>query len=299
MKNIIAEAKKATPQTDTMNVAIIEKSTTKQETRRFGLLKQNRAIETKNVVNFLQVINNEEYDDAFPIITAEATTLLEKGYELVDLVGNPIDESLASEYLIVLDGQHRIIAFSKLNAIKEKDDQITIPNVRIKTLTGNVGEYLASINLAGHSWTTSDKICVFSIITENKLIEYISKLIKEGFNPTTAVAICIGKRISASQMKKLLSKKDTSMLPQGNELEKAIKRAEDFYTTCMSIQGMTVRMLTKRYFIKGFNSYAKATSDKKAFEALSQLTLSDFESIREDDQFIEILKLATEIKLAS
>lgn len=296
MKNIITTAKKQAPQLDAMTVEIVEKGTTKEEARRLGFLKQNRPIIKANVVNFLQIIDNGKYEEAYPIMTAEATVLLELGYELIDLAGNLIDETTASEYLIVLDGQHRTTAFSKLNATRSKEDRITIPNVRIKTGINNVGEYLASINLAGHSWTTSDKICVSSIITENKLLEKTNELIKEGFNATTAVLICTGKRLTAPQIKKMLNKKDTSMLPKGKELEKAIKRANDFYTICMAITGMTVKMLTKRFFIKGFNSYARATSDEQAFEALRQLTLSDFESIKEDDEFIEILKLATEIQ---
>lgn len=299
MKNRITTAKKQAPQLDAMTVEIVEKGTTKEEARRLGFLKQNRPIIKANVVNFLQIIDNGKYEEAYPIMTAEATVLLELGYELIDLAGNLINETTASEYLIVLDGQHRITAFSKLNATRSKEDQITIPNVRIKTGINNVGEYLASINLAGHSWTTSDKICVSSIITENKLLEKTNELIKEGFNATTAVLICTGKRLTTPQIKKMLNKKDTSMLPKGKELEKAIKRSEDFYTTCMAITGMTVKMLTKRFFIKGFNSYAKATSDEKAFNALKQLSLSDFESIKEDDEFIETLKLATEIEDAA
>lgn len=295
-KNMIKEAKKQDPQSETMKVEIVEKGETKEDAKRFGLLRQNRPIMKTNVVNFLQIINDKKYDDSFPIITAEATTLLKSGYELIDLAGNPIDETTASEYLIVLDGQHRIIAFSKLNAVRSKEDQIIIPNIIIKELTENVGEYLASINLAGHSWTSSDKICVSSIITENKLLERINELIKEGFNATTAVLICIGKRLTAQQIKKMLSKKDTTMLPKGIDLEKAMKRANNFYTICMAKTGMTTKILTKRFFIKGFNSYAKATSDEQAFEALKQLTLSDFESIKEDDEFIEILKFATKIQ---
>lgn len=296
MKNIITTAKKQAPQLDAMTVEIVEKGTTKEEARRLGFLKQNRPIIKANVVNFLQITANGKYEEAYPIITAEATVLLELGYELIDLAGNLIAETTASEYLIVLDGQHRTTAFSKLNATRSKEDQITIPNVRIKAGINNVGEYLASINLAGHSWTTSDKICVSSIITENKLLKRINDLIKEGFNATTAVFICIGKRLTAEQIKKMLSKKDTTMLPKGIDLEKAVKRANDFYIICMAITGMTVKMLTKRFFIKGFNSYARATSDEQAFEALKQLTLSDFESIKEDDEFIETLKLATAIQ---
>lgn len=294
VKNIVASAKKLAPKSETTKVEIVDKDGSREELRRFGFLRQNRPIANSNVVNFLQIINNGEYDDVYPIVTAEATALLEDGYEIVDLEGNPINETTASEYLIVLDGQHRITAFSKLNGAKQTVDRITIPNVRIKTINENVGKYLASINLAGHSWTSTDKVCVASIITGNKLLKKINELVKEGFNNSTAVLICTGKRLTASQIKKMLSKNDTSVLPTGDNLDKALERAEKFYTICLSKTGMEAKILTKRFFIKGFNSYAKATSDDIAFSALEQLSLADFENIKEDDEFLSVLKIATE-----
>ncbi len=293
-RSVIVEAKSLTPKSERMKVEIVDKDGSREEPRRFGFLKQNRPIANSNVVNFLQIINNGEYDDVYPIVTAEATALLKDGYKIVDLEGNPINELVASEYLIVLDGQHRIIAFSKLNAVKPTADKITIPNIRIKTVNENVGKYLASINLAGHSWTTADKICVSSIITGNKLLKKINELIKEGFNASTAILICTGKKLTASQIKKMLSKNDTSALPIGNELDTALNRAERFYTICMAITGITPKMLTKRFFIRGFNSYAKATSDDIAFGALDQLSLADFENIKEDDDFLSVLRKASE-----
>ncbi|MBD8348796.1 hypothetical protein [Dysgonomonas sp. HGC4] len=293
-RSVIVEAKKLTPKSEKLKIKIVDKDGSREESRCFGFLKQNRPIANSNVVNFLQIINNGEYDDVYPIVTAEATALLEDGYEIVDLEGNPINELVASEYLIVLDGQHRIIAFSKLNAVKPAADKITIPNVRIKAVNENVGKYLASINLAGHSWTTADKICVSSIITDNKLLIKANELIKEGFNASTAILICTGKRLTASQIKKMLSKNDTSTLPKGNDLDEALNRAEKFYTICMSKTGITTKILTKRFFINGFNSYAASTSDDTAFEGLNRLYLSDFECVREDVHFISALRKASE-----
>lgn len=293
MKKIITEAKKQILESNMSKVEIIEKGGSLVQNKRLGFLKQNRPIAKANIINFLQVISNGDYDDAFPIITAEATELLVAKHELIDLGGNKITECNASDFLIVLDGQHRVTAFTKLNAVKGKEEQLTIPNVRIRDLQGkNVGEYLASINLAGHSWTAPDKLCISAITTENMLLDKVNEMIKDGFNATTAVLICVGKRLTASQIKKILSKKDTSMLPDEKEQATQLKRAEKFYTTCMKIQGMSVKILTKRYFIEGFNSYAKATSEDTAFEALNNLVLSDFEKIKESDDFVENLKLA-------
>lgn len=41
-KNMIKEAKKQDPQSETMKVEIVEKGETKEDAKRFGLLRQNR-----------------------------------------------------------------------------------------------------------------------------------------------------------------------------------------------------------------------------------------------------------------
>lgn len=97
----------------------------------------------------------------------------------------------------------------------------------------------------------------------------------------------------------MLRTKDISMLPTGTEADKMIERADKFYTECMAKQGMTIKILTKRFYIKGFNAYAKSISYEVAFEALKQLSLQDFLAVKEDDDFIETLKIASSIRLAS
>ena len=62
---------------------------------------------------------------------------------------------------------------------------------------------------------------------------------------------------------------------------------------------MSVSFITKRYFIKDFNSYAKSTSEEQAFEALNKLkelnyTEKDWKEVKEENDFIEILKKALE-----
>lgn len=286
------KAKKQVVKSESMNTQIMERTDNgyqfKEEHKRFGLIKENRPIRKTEVVGFMQIISNNKYDDSQSIIAVEATDVIDR-YDIVDLEGKPIKKKDAQHFLIVLDGQHRITAFAKLNAIKDADNKILIPNVHIKNDLKNIGEYLADINMTGHSWNTADKICVSAISTENPLMKKINTLIKEGFNASAAVMICTGKKLTPTQLKAMLSKGDTSILP---EVEPALARADKFITTAQSVEGMSNKILTKRYFIKGFNSYAKATSDEKAFEALSKLNIDDFLNTHEDDEFIEKLKTA-------
>ncbi len=297
MKNELSFAKKETAVSKEMTVQVMEKTesgyTFKEEKRKFGLIKENRPIKKTDVNGFLQIIQNGKYDESQSIVTAEASELI-GDYNITDLEGNPITEEDATDYLIVLDGQHRVTAFSKLNAIRKSENQLLIPNVHIKTGLKNVREYLADINMIGHNWSTADKICVSAIASENKLLDKINELIKEGYNASTAILICTGKKVTAKQLKTFITTGDTSCFP---DEEEALERAEKFLTTAMSIPDMVVKMLSKRYFIKGFNSFAKSRNDEDAFTALANLTIDDFKETKEDEDFIEKLKLALEAAL--
>lgn len=256
--------------------------------RKFGLVNENRLIKTSVVNDFLQIIQGGKYDDTQSIVTIEASELFEK-YNITDLEGNALTKDNVKDYLIVLDGQHRISAFSKLNYVKNEAEKILVPNVHIKKELNDIREYLADINMIGKSWSQADKVCVAAIGTENKILSKINELIKDGYSVSTASLILIGKRLSSKELNKILQSGDVNGLPSEDE---AIARAEKFLTISMSIEGMETRILRKRFYIKGFNHFATSRNDAEAFGALSLLTIEDFNGIREDREFIECLKNA-------
>lgn len=255
---------------------------------RFGLVKENRPIRKADVNGFLKIIQEGRYKKYEPIVTMRATDLIDN-YNITDLEGNPITRKEASEYLIALDGQHRITAFSKLNSIRGEENQIVIPNVLIEESTTNVHELLADLNMVGHNWSTGDKICVSAIATGSKLLEKTNELIKEGYTPTTATLICTGKRITPKQLNELIKTGDASLFK--NE-EESLERANKFVTITTSIVGDNIALLKKRYFINGFNSFVASRSLDEGLTALSRVTIEDFKETREDNEFVEKLKLA-------
>lgn len=67
---------------------------------------------------FIAIIDNGKYEEAYPIIVAEAKALIEAGYTVTDINGRELSAEEAEGYYVILDGQHRGTAFAKLNAIK-------------------------------------------------------------------------------------------------------------------------------------------------------------------------------------
>lgn len=257
--------------------------------RKLARVKHNRPVEQKDVDDFITIIANGEYEEAYPVIMAEASKLIEAGYEIADYYGKVIPAEEAGDYLVVLDGQHRCKAFAQLNAT---GTEYVIPNVHIKEVK-DVAKYLIDINKAGSHWDKRDKFVIAQLTTGAEPFTSIADRIAEGFNPSTPMLIYTGKRISEGVLNKVLKGEPYKL---NSKAVVDIERGDKFITLCKSA-GMSVELITKRYFIEGFNSFASATSDEDAFKALENLPkLADkdtrLKEVKEGDQFILLLKEA-------
>lgn len=254
--------------------------------KRIAFVKHNRTVDSKKVDEFIVIIANGKYEDAYPIIVVEAKELIRAGYTITDVNGRALTEEEAEGYFVILDGQHRSTAFAKLNSVS---GDMVIPNVFVKNIK-NVGEYLEEINRIGN-WDMKAKIGVAALTSKDELFENMDELIQQGFNPTTAGLIYTKKNIPEKTLNKVL-KGEEYKLPKDAIVD--IKRGNDFITLCKAAN-ISVPYLTKRYFIKGFNSYAKVHGEEQAFEALEklkQLELNDekLKQVKEDDDFQKMLQ---------
>lgn len=259
--------------------------------KKIAYVKHNRPIDEARVNNFATLIGKGRYDKAFPIIVADAKTLMEMGYEVYDMKGNKLTLEDAEEYYVILDGQHRSKAFAKLIAAGK---DCAIPNVHIRNVE-NIGEYLTEINNTGKSWTTKDKLSVAALTANShkELFAAISTLIGKGFSPSTATLILTRKKFSDALIQKVLKGEDIK-LPKGAEED--IERGMSFVSLCEQAH-LNLSIITKRYFIDGFNSYSKSTSEDDAFKALEaignlQLKDEDLKKVCSNDDFIDLLKRA-------
>lgn len=261
-----------------------------EQQKKIAFVKHNRSVNSKKVDGFITLITKNKYEKAFPIIVVEAAKLIEAGYTVTDVKGRELTKEEAADYLVILDGQHRCTAFAKLVATGKYT--LTIPNVYIRDVE-NVGEYLVDINNVGSSWNKKDRLVVASLTSNDELFQNVAELLNEGFNPSTAMLIYTGKSLSDNQVNKALKGEEIA-LPKGAEIN--IERGNKFITLCKAAK-MDVSFITKRYFIKDFNSYAKSTNEEQAFEALNKLkelnyTETNWKEVKEEDDFIEILKEA-------
>ena len=209
-----------------------------------------------------------------------------------NLKGEKLTQEKAKEYFCILDGQHRSKAFAKLNIIS--GNTYTIPNVHVKEVE-NIGAYLVDINGVGTSWSQKDRVTVAALTTDDELFTNVAELLNEGFNQSTAMLIFTGKKLSNGQISHAL-KGEEFTLPKDAKIN--IERGQRFVTLCKAAS-IKVQFITKRYFIDGFNSYATATNEETAFEALAKLkdlklTEERLKEIKGNDDFICLLKEASQ-----
>lgn len=257
--------------------------------RKIAFVKHNRSINFKNVDEFIAIIDNGKYEEAYPIIVTEASKQIKAGYTVTDVNGRVLTAEEAEGYLIILDGQHRSIAFAKLNSVR---GNMIIPNVFVKNDIEDVGGYLEEINRVGN-WDMKAKIGVAALTSKEELFENMAGLIQQGFNSTTAGLIYTKKSIPEKTLNKVLRKEEYK-LPKDAIVD--INRGNNFITLCKAAN-ISITFLTKRYFIKGFNSYAKVHGEEQAFKALDKLKLlrltdEKLKLVKEDDDFQKMLQEA-------
>ena len=286
----VEKAIRSEASTDTLTFCVVkEDGTTDKISKKLAFVKYNRPVDSKRVDKFIYLIAQNKYEKAYPVILAEADKVIANGYEVMDMAGKKVDATEAADYYVILDGQHRCMAFAKLNTAGESYE---IPNVYIRDKE-NIGEYLVEINDASKSWDNKDKFTVAGMTSEEEVFGAISEAIREGINPSAAAKIYTGKTLSNKVLNAAL-KGEEIILPKGAKFNK--ERGDKFITLCKEA-GMSISLIARRYFIDGFNNHATSIGEEKAFEALKKMqTLPDFQKeikdVKDGTEFIELLNMA-------
>ena len=251
-----------------------------------AFVKNNRPIAHKKVDGFIAIIAKGKYEKAFPIIVAPAQEVIENGYRVIDVEDNEVNVEDASNYIVILDGQHRTLAFLESSITNPQ----VVPNTHMRE-GNNIGQYLVDINDVGTSWNQQDRFAVAALVSDNELAQNIADRINEGFNPTTASLIYTGKKITGTQVKKLLRGEDWT-LPDGAKLD--ILRGNRFVQLCKEAS-IEVKFITKRYFITGFNAFAELEGEDAAFKKLDSLKAQNLTNdilrgIKDGTQFEKMLR---------
>lgn len=253
----------------------------------------NRTVNLKNADAISENIEKKGYRDAEKIQVIEAETAIKNGdLKLVDIKGNEIERSKASEYYLVVDGQHRVYAVAMYNERLKQENEgvsaIEVPAVIIKLVNDEtVAEYINDINITKQEWKIADYVQgAANVHKDNKFLHTYQRLIKskerpDGFPISTLNRIFCGNQTAISQ-------KDFSLLCSGitekGKIQKDIIPAHNIENGLKFIQicrekGFLDKDIAKRFLISEFNDIKQGHSLEKAFEVFSSITPNDKEAM--------------------
>jgi len=264
--------------------------TFKEATKNFGLLEDNRRIDYQRVDLFVAKINEGRYYDEYPVMCYEAANLAGLGKRITDFDGKEIPNDKLSDYLIIVDGQHRVAAFNKYNN-EIADNKKAVPNVNILKADNpdDVLKFLVAINIAGKDWSDSDRWKIARNVN-NESVKQIINLIKEyGFKQSTAQKIYLSKRLSRKEFISFLDGNSSII----DNMER-IEIGDKFIEACLTISKRDtkkMKLFSKRYFIDGFDEFSKGKTHKDIFEAMIKLKYEDLkDNVQSDEDFKKMLK---------
>lgn len=229
----------------------------------------NRDVISINVHKILEQIKLKGYRKAETIQVIPAEAAIKDGdITLIDIYGVKIAKEKASEYYLVVDGQHRVYAVAMLN--KETREEIRVPAIQIELCNDEcLAEYIGSINVTKTEWKTEDYVQSAANVTGNHLLKRFNELIKksdrpDGISLTTLNYYYCGspKSITKRDFMKLcqcLNKKDgrakkNSTIPDDFNIE----RGDKLIKTLSSV-GFTKKDIAKRYLGQIFHSIKTKT----------------------------------------
>lgn len=233
--------------------------------KKIAFVKGNRDINVKNVESKKQSLQTFG-GNIIPLMYVSGSKAIADRCSLVDIDGNDIPADKAMDYIVILDGQHRIFT-----AIKNNFDLSKIMLFENYT-EANTKELLSEANIESTSWKAPDFIKGSVLFNPINLNMFASKLADRNFVVSTiSKIICFNGSLTTTKYSDLMKGKTISVdsdLERADEFLQAVEKFED-------------KFVAKRYLIDEAMALSTRYGYKAVFKAISELTDKERELITE------------------
>lgn len=233
--------------------------------KKIAFVKGNRDINVKNVESKKQSLQTFG-GNIIPLMYVSGSKAIADRCSLVDIDGNDIPAEIASEYIVILDGQHRIYS-----AIKNDFDLSKITLFENYT-EANTKELLSEANIESTSWKAPDFIKGSVLFNPINLNMFASKLDDRDFpSSTISKILCFNGSLTKTKYSDLMKGKTINVdfdLERADEFLQAVSKFED-------------KFVAKRYLIDEAIALSTTYGYKAVFKAISELTEKDRDLIVE------------------
>lgn len=275
---------------DNKKIKTITLAMLRAEGKKIAFIDGNRIPKDKNILNKRKSLS--EHGQLVPAIIMDASVVNGAGLELVDaLTSKPISKDELENYVVILDGQHRFIAWCKNEeeGVKNKGDFFLMYPLNSDPTPQEV---LSEANIATDMWSGGDYgrgALLMNVGEDLPLLVAINELTALGSPLSTACKWFtfkdggITKELLAKAMTGNIDKKlkNTANLERGKRLLEAAKKA------------FSIAFLFKRYLIDFLVEKYESADDSDKARTMDQLV--DFLSGLERSK-VEALEKAKGIK---
>lgn len=254
-----------------------------------------RSIKPARVDEFLKLFNDGKYESAYPILVITVAKAKELSLKIFDFQGNNITDTADENWLVIIDGQHRALASAILNS-NEECKEFVFENVVTKDGITNLSEYLSTINGKEISnYSDSDRLEILAERdSDDELIQTVYALTQKGIKQSTAERMVMQKPIPRKKYNESFMSSNSLTKLLSPEEQKKIDVADAFRLFSYFQMIKVDLKFVSRYWIEGFNSFAKSHDRTKAFDALQALNVEEIRKLSCGDDFVEELKAAYE-----
>lgn len=262
------------------------------ESRKVAFAKDiNREVNFANVNKLTEDMKIKGYRQAEKVQVIPSEIAMSGGdIVLVDINGNQINSTNASNYYLIIDGQHRVYAASMLNQELEKQGSpiIQIPGILVDLAEKEtVAEYISAINITKNPWKTDDYVRGAANVKRIELLMKYKELIKSDDNPDGYPLSTLN--IIYCNNSKAINKPSLSLLCQGKDKKgkkdiipsHSIQRGDKFINTCKE-KGFTKKDITKRYLAEQFSDLYNEGGEEKAFLIFNAITQNDQQAMHNE-----------------
>jgi hypothetical protein len=240
--------------------------------KQIAFVKGNRIINAKNLKRKIESLN--KYGNLIPIMYVEGTKAVKDGCSLVDVEGNDIED--ASNYIVILDGQHRVMAAMQAEGLDVKSLMFFESYSNASTQ-----EILAEANIASECWKGGNYISGAALFAPDNEIAKKANEIKDYPVSVISLILCW----SSNQ----INKKQLSNIMKGKECKITgfdAKRA-DYYLSKADESNFSKGFTMKKYLINAVISLSSIYGYEKVCDAIVSISEEEctaIEKAKSDDK---------------
>jgi len=239
----------------------------KESGRQVAFVAGNRNINGGNLKTMKKSLEKFK-SNIVPIMFVKGEKVVADGCKLETPKGQPIDNSDASKFIAILDGQHRYLAAMEL--------QLNLFVFEAYT-ENSTQELLSEANIASKAWQAGDYAKGAALFSNDENVQYIAELCERGLKlPTASLFATFTRRVD---------KKRLSSVMQGEPFNVTVNRERSEAIYEAAEKKFSASFLASHYLIDAVVALNndKGCDYKVIVDALNQLTKSEAKAIQNAD----------------